>query len=81
MRLIRRRHASGDAGAAEEMPDLEGARRQAEESARQAHADLAAERRKLAEGETLVGMIRRLHERNHVAEDISQLIRRGYGEG
>lgn len=82
MRFIRRRGKAG-AGVAEARPtsELERARRQAEESARRAREDLARERRKLQEGENLVAVIRRLHERNHVGADISKIIGQGYGRG
>lgn len=74
-----RRREDAVTAAAAASPELERAKRQTRESAKQARADLAEQKRKLREGESLVAVLRQLHERNHVGADISRIIGRGYG--
>ena len=54
--------------------ELEDARQATAARQRQAHCDLAEQRAKLAEAENLRTVVRKLHVRNHVADDISKLI-------
>jgi hypothetical protein len=57
--------------------ELELAYRQTEASVRRSRVDLAEQQRKLQESEGVVALLRHLRERNHVADDISRLIKRG----
>lgn len=75
--FCRRSHSQEGQVDAAASPELERAREATRESVQRAQRDLDEQRLRLNEAENLRTLVRRLHARNHIAEDISRLIQGG----
>jgi flagellar motility protein MotE (MotC chaperone) len=73
--FLRRRRKEEHVRDAAVASELARARAATRASTERAERDLAEQQRRLTDAEDLRAVIRRLHTRNHVADDISRLVR------